>query len=316
MINTNQNFNVLNDFDPNQYNLLIPVLSIQEINPIYKIVVNTVFISTNLQDAEIYKESGAAKINGQDMFALTHRALLKLSTAANGQIVESRKVKPKACEKCIEIVQATKIAPVCGTCPCSANVAFLAIMRFPELSGGWRIVQATKEYDFSQIKGKDGQIVKMKEFSSEHVESKALSRCIRKGLSVKNAYTLQELQKPFVVAYPTLDSRDPDVKKALIAGSVAASNLLYGSNLQLTAPKQEALPSGVDMSTGEVIDIDYDCEQIQYQEEQSQQVQQYLCNNPQCKTEIAQNIAEASIQQFNQPLCYKCQQIMRGANNK
>jgi hypothetical protein len=36
------------------------------------------------------------------------------------------------------------------------------------------------------------------------------------------------LQKPFVAVYPVLDARDEDVKRALIAGSVASSNLLFG----------------------------------------------------------------------------------------
>lgn len=229
-------YNIINDFPPENFNLLIPVRSIQEPSSIYRIITNEVQISTSLADKEIYEERNAEKVDNQTMYALTHKALLKLNQAANGQIVESIQIKSRTCEKCIEMSKATNIAPACGTCPCAANVAHKVTMKFPELSGGWRIVQATKEIDFSALGDKkEGQIKRMKEFAAEHAESKALSRCIRKGLNVKNAYTILELKKPFVVAYPVLDSRDADVKKALIAGGLAGSNLLYGSGLALPA---------------------------------------------------------------------------------
>ncbi|MCR4436189.1 MAG: hypothetical protein QHH06_10450 [Clostridiales bacterium] len=263
-----ENFNILNDYDPEKFNLLLPVQSIQEVNPIYKIVVNKVSISTNLADKEIYEERNAEKINNQTMYAITHKGLLKLMTAANGQIVESTRVRPKVCEKCIDIVKATQQAPACGSCACAANVAWKVKMKFPELSGGMRLVEATKEIDFSNYKVKQdrndsgysiSQINKMKEFAGEQAESKAMSRCIRKGLNIKSAYTLEELKKPFIVAYPVLDSNDADVKKALIAGHLAATNLLYGSGL--SAPMLKAAPSNVDTETGEIIDSDYDVEQ-------------------------------------------------------
>jgi hypothetical protein len=134
-------------------------------------------------------------------------------------------------------------------------------MKFPELSGGWRIVQASRELDFSSMAGASaGQIARTKEFANEHAESKAMSRCIRKGLSIKNAYTIIELEKPFVVAYPVLDSRDADVKKALIAGSLAATNLLFGSGMP--TPQLNAAPSDVDIETGEIIDAGYETEQV------------------------------------------------------
>ena len=45
-----QNFNVLNQYDPDKYNLLVPVQSIQEVDPIYRLVVNQVKISTVIED--------------------------------------------------------------------------------------------------------------------------------------------------------------------------------------------------------------------------------------------------------------------------
>ena len=325
---SNGSYNVLNDFPPEQFNLLVPVQSIQEINPIYKIVVNKVNISTNLADKEIYEERNAEKVNGQTMYALTHKGLLKLKTAANGQVVESKRVQSKACEKCIEIVKATLKAPACGGCPCSANVAYQVTMKFPELSGGWRIEQATKEIDFSTMSNaKPGQIAKMKEFASEQAESKAMSRCIRKALSIKSAYTLEELEKPFVVAYPVLDARDNDVKKALIAGSLAATNLLYGSGLEL--PKQlaaaKAPPDNVDPETGEIIDADHEVipaadlaeAPLPDQEppiEQPAEPEKTSDSDNRCEAcgiELADNVIEYSIKKYGRKLCIKCQRSVK-----
>lgn len=296
-----QNYNILNNFPPDEYNLLVPVQSIQEVNPIYKIVVNQVYISTNLDDGEIYEEKNAT---GDAKYALTHKALLKLMTAANGQVVETTRVKPKVCEKCIDMVKVTGQAPACGNCACSANVAYRVTLKFPEMSGGWRIVQATREIDFSNTGNmKPGQIARMKEFASEHAESKAMSRCIRKGLNIKNAYTLEELSKPFVVAYPVLDARDPEVKKALIAGSLASSNLLYGSGLSV--PQLEAARDEIDMETGEIIEADYAAETP----ETSEPVD--ICEA--CGIDLAPNVVEYSMKKFKRKLCYKCQ---RGADKK
>lgn len=307
-----QSYNILNDYNPDEYNLLVPVQSIQEVNPIYRLVVNQVKISTELEDKDIYREKNA----GEGMYALTHKALLKLFTAANGQIVDSSRVRSKICDKCIDIVKATGKAPACGTCPASANVACRVIIKVPELSGGWRLVQATREIDFSNMgNATENQIRQMKAFAYEHAESKALSRCIRKGFSIKSAYSLDDLKKPFIVVYPVLDSKDADVKKALIAGAIASSNLLYGSGLMLGAGQQAALPESphnVDVSTGEILDPDYAAEQPS--EEGSPrpwegESETFTCSK--CGTEIQKNVAEYSTKQFGAPLCMKCQQAAK-----
>lgn len=304
----NESYNVLNDYPQDKYNLLIPVQSLQEVNPIYRLVVNIVKISTDERDGDIYREKNA----GDNMFALTHKALTKLFTAANGQIVETNRVRTRTCENCIDIVKATGKAPSCGSCPARANVAVKVTIKLPEMSGGWRLIQSTREIDFSNMGHlKEGQIRQTKAYAVEHAEAKALSRCIRKGLSIKSAYTLEELAKPFIVVYPVLDARDADVKKALIAGAMASSNLLYGTGLQLGAGTTAALPEAnheYDKETGEVIETDYEAappEQMPW-EEPSEPLK---CS--QCNVEIAQNVHDYSAKQFGASLCMKCQQAAR-----
>lgn len=311
-----ESYNILNDYPTDKYNLLIPVQSIQEVNSIYKLVVNIVKISTEESDKDIYQEKNA----GSNMYALTHKALMKLFTAANGQIVETTRVRTRTCENCIEIVKATGKAPSCGSCAARSNVAVRVTIKLPEMSGGWRLIQQTRELDFSNMTHlKDGQIRQTKQFAVEHAEAKALSRCVRKGLSIKSAYTLDELEKPFIVVYPVLDSRDADVKKALIAGAMASSNLLYGTGLQLGAGAQAALPEGrkVDMSTGEIIESDYEAgppEGMPWEQQEQSEAGALACSK--CGVEIAQNVHDYSAKQFGAPLCMKCQAAAKKQGGK
>jgi hypothetical protein len=149
---------------------------------------------------------------------------------------------------------------------------------------------------------------------------------------------LAELEKPFIVVYPVLDARDADVKKALIAGSIASSNLLYGSGLQLGAgtQAQAALPEGrnVDMSTGEIIDAGYEtgcetgyeagepeCEEtvklVETVKPWEKPEEKYYCSNPACKAEIAKNIYDASVAKYGYAACTKCQTaVKKGAAAK
>lgn len=312
-----QSYNILNDFSPEKFNLLIPVQSIQEINPICRMVINQVKVSTELTDKDIYLEKSA----GSGMYALTHKALMKLLAGANGQIVDSSRVRSRICEKCIDIVKATGKAPACGSCAANANVACRIIVKFPELSGGWRLVQATRELDFSNMgNATENQIRQTKAFAFEHAESKALSRCIRKGLSIKSAYSLAELEKPFIVVYPVLDARDADVKKALIAGMLASSNLLYGSGLMLNQG-QQTLPEATekfDRETGEIYENDYEAGPPDVGNpdqpkawEINGELEKFYCSNPNCKAEIAKSVYDASVKAFGAAACTKCQQLAK-----
>lgn len=322
-----QNYNVLNAYPADEYNLLVPVQSIQEINTIYRLVVNIVRPSTEIPDKDIYREKSAETEGGPLMYAFTHKCLLKFFAAANGQIVESARIRPRVCDKCIDIVKATSKAPACGDCAANANTACKIIAKFPELSGGWRIYQATREIDFGNMGGaSDRQIRQTKQFAFEHAESKALSRVIRKALSIKSAYSMAELEKPFIVVYPVLDAKDADVKRALIAGAIASSNLLYGSGLMLNAGQpQAALPeerTDVDMSTGEIIENDYEAGPPDVDNPalpkpwENAEPEKYFCSNPNCNAEIAKSVCDASVAKFGAAACTKCQQASKKQGGK
>ena len=101
---------IAQQYPPTQYNLLVPMQTVTEIADIQKPVMNSVSISTSLNDGEIY-EMEKAKDEWRDSkgyvhkatpakYALTKKGLTKLMRAAGIKILSSRPVVPSTCQKC------------------------------------------------------------------------------------------------------------------------------------------------------------------------------------------------------------------------
>ena len=99
---------IAQQYPPTQYNLLVPMQTVTEIADIQKPVMNSVSISTNLNDGEIY-EMEKAKDEWRDSkgyvhkatpakYALTKKGLTKLMRAAGIKILSSRPVVPSTCQ--------------------------------------------------------------------------------------------------------------------------------------------------------------------------------------------------------------------------
>ena len=93
---------IAQQYPPAQYNLLVPMQTVTEIADIQKPVMNSVKISTDLNDGEIY-EMEKAKDEWRDSkgyvhkatpakYALTKKGLTKLMRAAGIKILSSRPV--------------------------------------------------------------------------------------------------------------------------------------------------------------------------------------------------------------------------------
>ena len=99
---------IAQQYPPAQYNLLVPMQTVTEIADIQKPVMNSVKISTDLNDGEIY-EMEKAKDEWRDSkgyvhkatpakYALTKKGLTKLMRAAGIKILSSRPVVPSTCQ--------------------------------------------------------------------------------------------------------------------------------------------------------------------------------------------------------------------------
>ncbi len=232
----------INNYPEAKYNRLFPC-TLTQLSPLHKVMVNVVSIDPG-SDGDVYKQKSGDKVS------LTKISCLKLMTAANVIMEESKPMLPSNCQRCVEVARMTKTAPQCGTCNTKQDVAYQVSILVPEPSGGYRRYLATKEINKANYSGQA-------EHMAAQCETKALLRALRAGLGIKGAYTKQELSKPFAVALVVLNTTDPDLKAALIHRYSAGADALFGPTgvPQLQSGELKALPGGraVDTETGEII---------------------------------------------------------------
>lgn len=223
-----------------QYNLLVPMKTVAEIAEVHKPVINAVQISTNLADAEIYEQEKAREgyrdnRTGRDVppspakYALTKKGLNKLMRAAGIKILGTRPIVPSTCQKCAEVNRSIGRPVNCGACG-NKDVKYEARISVPQLTGENIEFVAHKEIIVQDaIDGMtDRQRREFLKFRNEMCETKAINRALRAAMQIKGTYTLEELRKPFVVAYlvPNLDN--PDVKAEAVKHFFTSAQEIYG----------------------------------------------------------------------------------------
>lgn len=225
---------IVNNYPANQYNLLVPMATVTEIAEIQKPVMNVVQISTNPNDKEIYlQEKG---YDGRpDGYALTKKGLMRLMRAAGIKIIETRAVIPSTCQKCVEVNRNIGRPVSCGNCD-NKDVRYEAKISVPQLTGENVEFVAHKEIIVKDVTSgmKPKQMSEFLKFRAEMCETKAINRALRMAMHIKGTYTLQELQKPFVVAYlvPNLDHEA--VRAEAVKHFFSSSEDLFGTKTART----------------------------------------------------------------------------------
>lgn len=238
----------LNKYPRDRYNVLVPVTTMQAASSLQRITVSEVQLDTRQDSSnkgpskDIYFERSCGA------FAITKVGGMKLAAAANISIVSTEPGRTEGCQRCIEMARATGQPRTCGNCPHVHDVAVTVTIRVPEPSGGFRLMQATKEIDCTlEAAGmKDGangqQYKRFLPHRTAMAESKAFMRAIRAALGLAGTYPLEELKKPFVVArmVPNLDA--PEIKQAVAQNYLQSMGMLFeapAANLKhLEAPQQ------------------------------------------------------------------------------
>lgn len=232
---------ITQQYPAERYNLLVPMQTVAEIADIHKPVMNVVQISTNPADKEIYEqEKGSEAWTGRDGrqhpakpagWALTKKGLNKLMRAAGIKILGTRPIVPSTCQKCAEVNKGIGRPVNCGACP-NKDVKFEARISVPQLTGENIEIVAHKEIIVQDVTDgmSDAQRKEFLKFRSEMCETKAINRALRAAMHIKGTYTLQELQKPFVVAYlvPNLDNEL--VKQEAVRHFFTSAQELYGGH--------------------------------------------------------------------------------------
>lgn len=330
---------ITTQYPADKYNLLVPMQTVAEIAEIHKPVMNAVQISTNPEDKEIYlQDKGAkdytdrggnyhpAKPQG---WSLTKKGLNKLMRAAGIKILGTRPIIPSTCQKCAEVNRSIGRPVNCGACG-NKDVKFECRISVPQLTGENIEIVAHKEiivqdvtYDMT-----DAQCKEFLKFRSEMCETKAINRALRAAMHIKNTYTLQELQKPFVVAYlvPNLDNEA--VKAEAVRHFFTSAQELYGRH-NPDARKaifiEDDVEEGMEYETpGQPIS---EPENAAYREapaeppRETQQRQQKAAETApnydptictECGAKCSNGVVRYSQTEFGRTLCMDCQRKMGG----
>lgn len=315
-----------------KYNLLVPMQTVAEIADIHKPVMNAVQISTNLADKEIYEQE-KAKAAWKDRpatpagYALTKKGLNKLMRAAGIKILGTRPIIPSTCQKCAEVNRSIGRPVNCGACG-NKDVKFEARISVPQLTGENIEIVAHKEIIVQDVTDgmSDAQRKEFLKFRSEMCETKAINRALRAAMHIKGTYTIEELRKPFVVAYLVPNLNNADVKAEAIRHMFTSAQELYGGH---TSDARKAIFIEDDVEEG----MEYETperpitESQAYQEappeppRQTQQRQQReqetapdfdptICTE--CGAKCSNGVVKYSQEQYGRTLCMECQRKQGG----
>lgn len=304
-----QGHTVLNDFPRDQFNVLIPVQSLQAISAMQKIVINRVELDTRIGPKKVRTKNGDIMKDlpiGNDIYqerngeyAITKVGGMKLAAAANISIVKTEKIMPDSCVRCSEIAAATKVAPSCGSCASRFNSAYTVTIRVPELSGGFRLISGTKEIDVELEKGRMTEF-QFKEYlpnAAAQAESKAFMRALRMALGLQGTYPYEEIQKPFIVAHVVPDLDNPVIQQMAAQNMLQSMGMLYETTepVGISAPPQQ-LPAAEDMPP----------KQAQLPPAQDPVVR----DNPDAGDPLPEYLQEPQI-----PICSACSSMIQGSGN-
>jgi hypothetical protein len=292
------------DTDPQAYNMMVDVQSIQEVGPYYKPVISMCFMDTSPDGGDIYIQKKPGKdFYGNDYketrYSITRPGLLKIKSVAKGTFLNP--ITSYDSEK-------------------KANLCITTLQYIGAKEGEWHYTTCSKEVAAVAKSAKGGTYE-----TSEPVrraESGAQNACIREAFRIKNHYSMEQLQKPFTMVYWVLDeTKDDRIFQARIEAGISSTGLLYKralSSQQQHVALPQAVRSDVDMSTGEIIDANYESEPVQSQPEQTppqdaRQEEKCYCSQDSCRTEIGKAVAEYSLKNFGAQLCTKCQKAAKAA---
>ena len=323
---------ITQQYPTERYNLLVPMQTVAEIADIHRPVMNAVQISTNLADKEIYEQE-KAKSAWKDRpatpagYALTKKGLNKLMRAAGIKILGTRPIIPSTCQKCAEVNRSIGRPVNCGACG-NKDVKFEARISVPQLTGENIEIVAHKEIivqDVTDGMG-DAQRKEFLKFRSEMCETKAINRALRAAMHIKGTYAIEELKKPFVVAYLVPNLNNEAVKAEAVRHMFASAQELYGGHTPEVRKAifiEDDVEEGMEYEApGKPITGSHAYEQTppepprQTQQRQQQAAETAPDFDPticsECGAKCSNGVVKYSQEQYGRTLCMRCQRKQGG----
>ena len=325
---------IIKQYPTDRFNLLGNTSVVVQVPDIMSPVIQSVQLETDPNKGDVYVQQKAQDAwTGKDgrnhpavsaKYAITKNGLKKLADGAGIKMLSSEHVVPTTCQKCVAVNQHSGKVVQCGSCK-NNDVAFKVTVAVPQLTGEILTVEDTHEIIVDNVT--PGMSEKQKAEFMKHLpqicEAKALNGAIRTALHIKGNYTLDELKKPFIVAYLVPNMQQEDVKKAAIESMFRASASLFGTQssqptvqqIESRVPEMAAIEASDGENFDQYVDDTYKNEVETVEEPQEappepQREGDFFCDK--CGEPISKKVWDYSVDHFERPLCYKCQRQERG----
>ena len=319
-------------YPADRYNILGNTDVIVEIPDIKSPVIQTVHLDTDPDKGEVYIQQkykkaytdgkGNYHLETPDLYAITKNGLKKLADRAGINMISSEHVIPTTCQKCVAVNQHSGKVVQCGNCR-NRDVAFHVTISVPQLTGEVLTVDDTHEIIVDNVT--PGMTDKQKSEFMKHLpqicEAKALNGAIRTALHIKGTYTLEELKKPFVVAYLVPNLNHEAVKQAAINSMFASTQRIFGNTptvqqIETKVPEHAAIEAADGENYDQYVDGTYVEEAVPDGNVSSADPsddgvrdRDFYCDK--CGERIEERVWNYSVDKFERPLCYKCQKIIK-----
>jgi len=282
----------LSAYDDTKVNILTPVLRYDSSAPWLRFRAVEVRLNPDHEQGDCYPAPGSRwlKVGNRTVPAVVapaKTALLKIASAVGLMQDPDRsgRIKPDACERCIELASHHKQAVQCGTCPARYDTAY-QIVGAVRADTGWRTLKATYEWNReaqeaklrAEAKKRAGQAASRNQSfdEEEHVrtrldaitaerfglaETKALLRLIRAICHIRHTYRREDMAHPFIVVRADLvpDLADPAIRGQLADRARAATGALFppsGDPAEAAFSETPTFENPIDVGQGAEVDAE------------------------------------------------------------
>lgn len=234
----------LEKYKEQKANILGPSTNIGELSEFHKVVIDSVLLSINPKDGDIYKYKDGFK-DKETQYIISGQGLQKLAVCAGISWLPNETRATAQSQNYVAYRAVGSIRKADG-----ASTAFLGEydidMGVVESEIQEHFTEKRKKWDkldwFKKL-GAEGQndyietqIRKEIRYKQKHkttiAASGAKNRVIRALLSLRKTYTIAELKKPFIIPRIILapNYKDPDVKRMMLAAAINAQTSVFGAS--------------------------------------------------------------------------------------
>lgn len=316
---------ISNQYPAEKYNLLGNTDVMVKVPDIKSPVIQIVRLNPDPGKGDVYIQQKGYTDKDQkahpNKYAITKNGLKKLADGAGIKMISSEHVIPTTCQKCVAVNQNAGKVVQCGNCK-NKDVAYRVKISVPQLTGEILTVEDTHEIIVDNvIPGMtDKQRAEFMKHLPQICEAKALNGAIRTALHIKGTYTVEELKKPFVVAYLVPNLNHQDVKDAAIRYMFQSASNLFGGTPSVQQIESKVPESAdIEAADGECFDeyvdgtyrqadepVENEKTPVQSDgENQKEWRNDFYCDK--CGIHISEKVWDYSVDKYGRPLCYKCQ---------